>query len=440
MKYVVRTSGGLLAGFEIDEVRAELQRRLSMPAHQAAKLVSGRSLRVVTTPDRAKATKLAKSLSACGLEVRLDEAPDDATQPAPAAAAGPKTDHGVVTGRAATQAGAESAPPSAPPRSAPAPAEEQTPRPTTAAAESLEGAPVSGRATPPATALFHPAVPAALGVAFFVALQLGWGWASLALWIIPAVWMGFDAVRLKQRRIARGSPLTVTWTIVLLGLVPAFGPLLYAGYRVFEGFPAGATELRDTSQSIDAEHDATSAVSEREHAESESESGDEPSSSDLKPSEALSFLTGVIIVGAIFVWFGRDDGDPASSGGSTAGGDDAGIWESISSEAIRGAETVLESTLRAPGTYSRNDWSTLWSGRDLKGRKAYIVEVSYDAQNGFGAYIRGCSWVAFSIDGSSVFWDQAFAVNECYSSSEARGMFDRASYLEFIRAQFERES
>lgn len=63
-----------------------------------------------------------------------------------------------------------------------------------------------------------------------------------------------------------------------------------------------------------------------------------------------------------------------------------------------GAATVIQDGLRSPSSYSEISSATVWSGKNKGGEESYIVKVTYDAQNGFGAIIRDCQYVAFSFD------------------------------------------
>lgn len=61
------------------------------------------------------------------------------------------------------------------------------------------------------------------------------------------------------------------------------------------------------------------------------------------------------------------------------------------------AGVVIQSQLNAPDSYEFVGGKTVWSGKDRKGQAAYVVLVGYNAQNGFGAKLRACSWVAYSV-------------------------------------------
>lgn len=67
------------------------------------------------------------------------------------------------------------------------------------------------------------------------------------------------------------------------------------------------------------------------------------------------------------------------------------------------ADKLLKEALRSPASYSSASSDTVWTGKTDTGKKARIVKVTFDAQNGFGATIRDCQYVAFWYDGSKVF-------------------------------------
>ena len=228
MKYVVRTTGALLAGFEADDVEMSLQQRMSMSSVQARKLVSGQALSVAATVYRSKAAKLARSLSACGLEIRLVESSDgEAQRLVSAAPAGALTEAEPATIKSEAAA--------------------------LLAADPVHAAPELPAASPPVrreSLLFHPVVPAALAGGFIATISWDWGWAAVALWSGTAVWMLIDALRLEQSRLAHGGALASPLVIFLLGLVPVVGPIGYAAHLLFErclGLLAGPTQKMHTT-------------------------------------------------------------------------------------------------------------------------------------------------------------------------------------------------
>jgi hypothetical protein len=60
--------------------------------------------------------------------------------------------------------------------------------------------------------------------------------------------------------------------------------------------------------------------------------------------------------------------------------------------------------LRSPTSYSAASHDTVWSGKDKVGHSARIVKVTYDSQNGFGAMIRDCQYVAFWYEGLRIMY------------------------------------
>lgn len=62
------------------------------------------------------------------------------------------------------------------------------------------------------------------------------------------------------------------------------------------------------------------------------------------------------------------------------------------------ASEIIKKNLRSPSSFSLISGKEVWSGKDSKGISAYIVRIEYDAQNGFGAIIRDCQLVAFTIN------------------------------------------
>ena len=81
--------------------------------------------------------------------------------------------------------------------------------------------------------------------------------------------------------------------------------------------------------------------------------------------------------------------------------------------ATSNAQEIIKKGLRAPSTFSAVSSEQVWKGRSSAGHDAFIVRVEYDAQNGFGAIIRDCKFVAFSTNGSEMTWKTQGALATC---------------------------
>lgn len=79
----------------------------------------------------------------------------------------------------------------------------------------------------------------------------------------------------------------------------------------------------------------------------------------------------------------------------------------------RQAAEVVKSNLRSPSSFKFIDGEVLWKGNTLSGENAYVVAVAYDAQNGFGAMLRGCALVAYYVAKSGqLSWNNMFGFQE----------------------------
>ena len=83
---------------------------------------------------------------------------------------------------------------------------------------------------------------------------------------------------------------------------------------------------------------------------------------------------------------------------------------------------IIKQSLRSPSSYSLVSGKQVWAGKSAAGDVSYIVRIEYDAQNGFGATIRDCKFVAYSVKGSKVHWNQRSAMATCESPQ-----FDQAT-------------
>lgn len=76
------------------------------------------------------------------------------------------------------------------------------------------------------------------------------------------------------------------------------------------------------------------------------------------------------------------------------------------------ASVVIKDGLRSPDSFEYLSGKVIWSGSN-NGNPAYVTLVSYNAQNGFGATLRACAIVAYSLtqDGK-VSWNRSFGMQE----------------------------
>ncbi len=80
---------------------------------------------------------------------------------------------------------------------------------------------------------------------------------------------------------------------------------------------------------------------------------------------------------------------------------------------VENACIVVKKSLTAPSSFSLVSSEVVWEGVDTAGHPAFIVGIEYDAQNGFGAVIRDCKLVAYTLDGDKIRWDPFCAFWPC---------------------------
>ena len=76
------------------------------------------------------------------------------------------------------------------------------------------------------------------------------------------------------------------------------------------------------------------------------------------------------------------------------------------------AQQLVKESLRSPASFNPVSTTVTWKGR-YQNRDAYVVKTEYDAQNGFGAMLRGCHYVAFALEGDQIHWNKLFFLEEC---------------------------
>ena len=86
--------------------------------------------------------------------------------------------------------------------------------------------------------------------------------------------------------------------------------------------------------------------------------------------------------------------------------------------AVTEASEIIKTQLRSPSSFALISGKEVWSGKTSTGQVAHIVRVEYDAQNGFGATLRACKFVAFRIEGDQVKWKAQGSIATCDSSAD----------------------
>lgn len=117
----------------------------------------------------------------------------------------------------------------------------------------------------------------------------------------------------------------------------------------------------------------------------------------------------VMIIGYGGRLLGLFDSDASASASSVSSSLESLIPKSDPAEQ---AAVVIKDGLRSPDSFEYVGGKVIWQGIH-KGDAAYVALVSYNAQNGFGALLRGCAIVAFSItQDDQVSWNGLHGMRE----------------------------
>jgi len=88
------------------------------------------------------------------------------------------------------------------------------------------------------------------------------------------------------------------------------------------------------------------------------------------------------------------------------------------SKATSAASTVIKHYLLSPASFSEQSSKIVWKGKNRAGKNAYMVNVIFDSANGFGAIIRACNTVVFTLEGEKVEWVDGASVNGCFDTND----------------------
>lgn len=128
-----------------------------------------------------------------------------------------------------------------------------------------------------------------------------------------------------------------------------------------------------------------------------------------KLATALAQLLGgglVLVVSGYFFW------NAASAFMGKGSGNALGSLFSGDGQAKQVADQIIKGELKAPGSFRTVRQDVLWS-KKMAGETAYVVRTEYDAQNGFGALLRGCQYTSFITEGEQFRFDRLSGMQPC---------------------------
>lgn len=93
------------------------------------------------------------------------------------------------------------------------------------------------------------------------------------------------------------------------------------------------------------------------------------------------------------------------------------------------ASNILKEKLKSPSSFSLVKGEVMWSGRNSENLPSHVVRLTYDAQNGFGAMLRNCKLVSYSINGDQLEWNTNGVIEDC----EIPGISTRADMVDDVK-------
>jgi hypothetical protein len=80
---------------------------------------------------------------------------------------------------------------------------------------------------------------------------------------------------------------------------------------------------------------------------------------------------------------------------------------------VGNASTILKKSMPSPSSFKLISSRVIWKGKNSEGKPAYVVRMTYDAQNAFGAVLRDCTLVSFWENGDTLQWNNLFGLSPC---------------------------
>lgn len=100
------------------------------------------------------------------------------------------------------------------------------------------------------------------------------------------------------------------------------------------------------------------------------------------------------------------------------------------------ASFILKQQMKSPDSFHAKETKMMWQGENKDGHPAYVVKVTYTAQNSYGANLQDCKMVAFSMNGDQLSYNQRTGFDTC--GVVGHKLLDPQRVAEIMSSQFEK--
>jgi hypothetical protein len=85
----------------------------------------------------------------------------------------------------------------------------------------------------------------------------------------------------------------------------------------------------------------------------------------------------------------------------------------LTSDPVDQASEIIKTQLKSPSSFKKINGEIIWKGKNAEDMPSYVVSISFESANSFGASLRGCMYVTYSeTKDKKVTWNKDYGVRD----------------------------
>jgi hypothetical protein len=85
----------------------------------------------------------------------------------------------------------------------------------------------------------------------------------------------------------------------------------------------------------------------------------------------------------------------------------------LTADPVDQASEIVKTQLKSPSSFKKINGKIIWQGKNTEGMPSYVVSISFESANSFGASLRGCMFVTYSETADKkVTWNKDYGVKD----------------------------
>jgi len=85
----------------------------------------------------------------------------------------------------------------------------------------------------------------------------------------------------------------------------------------------------------------------------------------------------------------------------------------LTADPVDQASEIVKTQLKSPSSFKKINGQIIWQGKNTEGMPSYVVSISFESANSFGASLRGCMFVTYSETADKkVTWNKDYGLRD----------------------------